>query len=164
MCRQTGAFFLQKHRRLITVYQLPVSDRTNGDDMGNAPAAPLVAVVNESAETVVMLRMALEDEGLETVGESLVDFGNDPTRLLSYFEEHDPALIVYDVAPPYAESWRAFKRVRDSESIRSRPVLLTTTDQQALADVVGPADAVEVLRKPFELDAFLRIVHSLLER
>lgn len=123
-------------------------------------SAPVVAVINMHVEIVDMLQMALEDEGFHAVGRTIPQLEYGDQSLLTFLDEHDPQVIIYDVSPPYPENWERFQVAREVEVFKGRRVMLTTTDPQALEKLVGPTDAFPIFSKPFELDALLRAVRD----
>jgi CheY-like chemotaxis protein len=60
----------------------------------------VVAVVNSSEDVVTLIRELLEDEGFHTVAGHVPSFKSGKEDLLAFLETHDPAAIVFDVAPP----------------------------------------------------------------
>lgn len=46
-------------------------------------------------------------------------------------------MIVYDVSIPYEKNWAFLRLLLDSESMRGRKVVLTTTNKQRLEELVG---------------------------
>ena len=42
--------------------------------------------------------------------EQEVDFGR-------YLTQHQPAVVIFDITPPYKENWQFFKTMRDSKAI-----------------------------------------------
>src|SRR6266568_9073298 len=89
------------------------------DGEGERPA-PLVAIINSSEGNASLLRQILEDAGLRTAVAYVPDLRRgqpDPTELLT---EHDPRVIVYDVAVPYEESWDFLQSLRRLDAARGR--------------------------------------------
>ncbi|MHB8575004.1 MAG: response regulator [Dehalococcoidia bacterium] len=120
----------------------------------------VIAVINSSPDVVDMLELALQDEGYHTVGATLGELLQSEQSLLTFLDEHDPHLIIYDVSPPYPRNWDRFQVVREVETFRNRRVMLTTTDKNALDRLIGPTDSYEVFSKPFELDILLSAVRQ----
>src|SRR5579871_5504064 len=116
-------------------------------------SAPLIAVMNSSADLVRLLQTALEDEGFRTV--TLVStIAGGAAGPLAFLREHEPAAAVYSISPPYRESWEILREVR--RHWRDGHFVVTTTNVGALRACVGPADAIELIGKPFDLDEITR--------
>jgi DNA-binding response OmpR family regulator len=71
----------------------------------------------------------------------IVDFGK-------YVAKHNPEVVVFDISPPYDENWKFFKTMRDSDMMRGRGLVLTTTNKSRLDEVLGAdSHALEVVGK-----------------
>jgi DNA-binding response OmpR family regulator len=118
----------------------------------------VIAVINNDPEIVAMLETVLRDEGYQTVGATLPDFRDGEQSLLSFLDEHDPRLIIFDVSPPYPETWERFLVLREVATFSRRRVFLTTTDKRALEALIGPNGSFEIFSKPFEIDVLLSAI------
>ena len=56
--------------------------------------------------------------------------------LTTFLEQHDPQVIVYDVAPPYDAHWRFLQHVRHLPGMPGIFVI-TSTNAQRLQEIVG---------------------------
>ena len=127
------------------------------------PIAPVIAVINASEDVVNLLRDVLGMEGFRTAVGYVIDYRSERKDLAAFFAEHDPAVIVWDIAIPYEENWSFFNQVRAEPENRNRRFVLTTTNKRALEDLVGPTPAFEIVGKPFDLDQFVNAVRRALE-
>jgi DNA-binding NarL/FixJ family response regulator len=119
----------------------------------------VIAVVNSSEDTVEMLRECLVHHGFTSVVTGHVhDFKTGQADFPKYIAEHDPAVIVYDISIPYDKNWTFLRLLLDSESMRGRKVVLTTTNKKALEELVGATDAFEIVGKPYDLDQIVGAV------
>jgi DNA-binding response OmpR family regulator len=130
--------------------------------MASIEAAPVVAVFNASADIVGMLREALQEAGFTVVTAHLPDIKAGRTDVVAFLQHYDPRVVLYDIAPPYDENWTFCRLLQDTEAARGRPFVLTTTNQRALAEVVGAAVTLEVLGKPYDLAEVVRAVRRAL--
>src|SRR5687767_6306113 len=104
----------------------------------------VVAVVNSSEDTVEMLRECLVRHGFTSVVTGHIhDFKTGEADFPEYLRQHDPAVVVYDVSIPYEKNWTFLRLLLDSETMRGRKVVLTTTNKKRLEELVGPTDAYE---------------------
>ena len=92
---------------------------------------PTVAVFNSSQDTVELLRTALEAEGFQTVAGHIPDVKKGDLDLIDFVNHHTPAVILYDISPPYDANWRFLRLVRSSESLKKHQFVLTTTNKPA---------------------------------
>jgi DNA-binding NtrC family response regulator len=118
-------------------------------------AAPLVGVFNSSVELSDLLELALQDDGYRTVALFTHQVKRGQVDLEAFFQQHDPKVVVYDIAIPYEENWRLFNGIRSSPGAAGRRFILTTTNKGALDELVGSTPALEIMGKPFDLGVLL---------
>ena len=121
-------------------------------------SAPVVAVVNTSEDVATMLSETLRLERFQPVVGCVVDFREGRQDLAAFLHEHDPAVIIWDIALPYDVNWAHFQEVQASDAVRERRVILTTANKRALEQLVGPTPTHELLGKPFDMEALLAAV------
>lgn len=69
-----------------------------------------------------------------------------------------PDAILLDVGIPYEENWSALQRLRHDPNITC-PVIVTTTNEQALRQLVGVEERIQqVIGKPYDLDQLHHMV------
>jgi CheY-like chemotaxis protein len=121
-----------------------------------------VAVMNANDDVVEMLRTAIEQAGFNTVSTHVTDIKRGHEDFLSFVKEHDPQVIVYDVAPPYKENWTFFQLLRNSEASKNCQWVLTTANIGLLQEIAGAAlDVLEVSEKPETLDRIVKAVQRM---
>jgi DNA-binding response OmpR family regulator len=119
-----------------------------------ATAEGIVALFNASDDTIDMIQTILKkgDHAQTLVWchfadlrKGIVDFGK-------YIAEHNPEVVVFDISPPYDQNWKFYKTMRDSDVMRGRGSVLTTTNKARLDEVLGSdCHALEVVGKPEDL-------------
>ncbi len=123
----------------------------------------VIAVVNSSEDTVEMLRASLQQHGFTSVVTGHVhDFKTGEVDFPAFLAEHDPAVLIYDISLPYDRNWTFLKLVLDTEAMRGRQVVLTTTNKARLEELVGPTATLEIVGKPYDLDLIVGAVEAAL--
>ena len=128
------------------------------------PGKPTIAVFNSSEDTVDLLRTALEVEGFQTVVGHIPDVKKGELDLVDFINHHTPAVIVYDISPPYDANWRFLRLVLSSEPLRRCEFVITTTNKPALERLVGDNEALEIIGKPYDLQRVIDAVRAALSR
>jgi len=131
---------------------------------GSTGSKPTIAVFNSSEDTVELLRTALEAEGFQTVAGRIPDVKKGDLDLIDFVNHHTPAVILYDISPPYDANWRFLRLVRSSESLKKHQFVLTTTNKPALEQLVGETEALEIIGKPYDLRQVVEAVRTALAR
>ena len=122
-------------------------------------APPVVAVLNSNDDIVELLRIVLEQQGFVVVSAHLPEIRRGEQSLADFVEEHDPALIVYDLTPPYDRSWRFLEHLREAPNLRHRRFVITSTNAARAKEIVAGAEHVhEIVGKPYDIDEFVRVV------
>ena len=109
-------------------------------------------MVNSSPAVIDLLRTFLEDEGYETVTLHVSDIQAGNVDVVEFLRQHDPPIVLYDISLPYEQNWNFLKLVRDTEAMRGRRFVITTTNKERLEELVGPTEAIEIVGKPFDLE------------
>jgi CheY-like chemotaxis protein len=121
--------------------------------------APVVAVVNTNPDVVRLFRVALERAGFITFAVHIEDIKVGSVDVEDLIRQHDPRVIVYDVAPPNDQNWRFLDHLRMSTAFKGRYFVLTTVNLDAVEKVVGPDETVyEVIGEPKDIDEVVRAV------
>jgi DNA-binding response OmpR family regulator len=120
---------------------------------------PVVAVINTNPDLVELLKVRIEAAGFVVLVihvaqiRSGLDIG-------SVIAQHDPAVIVFDVVPPYARNWRLFEHLRETV-LQNRRFVLTTPNERALRQIVGRDESVyEIVEGADDLDTIVQAVRE----
>jgi CheY-like chemotaxis protein len=123
-----------------------------------------VAIINSNEDTVDMLRISLEAAGMVTVSCHVTDIKRGKIDFQDFVRQHQPEAAVYDIAPPYEENWSFFNLLRTTEVARKMKFVLTTTNRDVLLKVCGECDPIEIIGKPYDLEAVTKAVQEALGR
>ena len=122
-------------------------------------SSPTVAVFNASQDTIDMLTVFFEQCGYRAVGEpwpAREPLGIETVR--AFVVKHQPDVIVFDISFPYDHNWHRCQEFHDVPDLRKIPVVLTTTNERALTDMVGPTPTIEIVGKPYDLERLAEAV------
>jgi DNA-binding response OmpR family regulator len=113
---------------------------------------PVVAVINSTPDIVDLLRLAVEKEGFVAVTALTFEIRDGKTDLDHLIQQHQPSVIVYDIAPPYDANWKLFQHVAAMPAMKGRQFVLTSTNRAHVEKIAGPQEHIyEVVGKPFDL-------------
>lgn len=122
-------------------------------------ARTVVAIVNTNPDLVNLLRYALEAAGFVAFIIHIEDMRLAEANVGSFLEQHNPRVIVYDVAPPFDQNWRFLDHLRTSTGFKGRQFVLTTMNERRLREVIGDEESVyEIVGTPEEIDTVVRAV------
>jgi CheY-like chemotaxis protein len=118
-------------------------------------SASVVAVINTSPDTVALLTTVLECAGFVTVFGYTHDIRDGRMDLGAFIRQHQPQVIVYDIAPPYEQNWRFFEHLRET-ILKGRVFVITSTNAARVEGLAGRTPRIyEVVGKPLDLDAIV---------
>jgi len=123
------------------------------------PPPPVVAILNTSEDTIDMLRLILEKAGCIVVAAFTNHLRDGRIDFEHFVRQHQPTVVVYDVAPPYEQNWRLFQHFRTRPVCRDVPFVLTTTNAAHVKALAGAEHPLhEIVGKPYDLKELVRRV------
>lgn len=123
---------------------------------------PVVAVFNTSPDTVEMLRIVLEQAGFVVMGLYTYEVRDGRINIENVMEQHEPDVIIYDIAPPYDKNWREFQHMCTMPAVAKRKFVLTTTNIQRVREAIeNPPEMFEIVGKPYDLGVIVEQVKKL---
>ena len=124
-----------------------------------AGPAQVVAVINSTPDIVDMLRLAIEREGFVVVTGLTFQIREGKVDLEHFINQHQPSVIVYDVAPPYEANWHLFEHIAAMPVMQGRQFVLTSTNRAHVEKIASPRQEIhEIVGKPFDLGEIVTAV------
>ena len=133
--------------------------------MTDAPT--VIGVLNSSDDTVEMLRVYLETAGFIVVSAHVQAIRRGDQTIADTVAEHKPAVIIYDVAPPYDRTWAFYKHLRTLDGLDKCRWVITSTNPERLKQIAPDAcdlEILEVIGKPYDLQEIVNAVKREVER
>jgi CheY-like chemotaxis protein len=122
-----------------------------------------VAVFNSSEDTIEVLKIALEEHGFVVASGHVSDIKKGQVDVLEFVREHQPDVVIYDVALPYEENWRFLRLLQSSEALKDLKWVITTTHKRRLEELVGETGEVfEIVGKPYDMNRIVNAVRGAL--
>jgi DNA-binding response OmpR family regulator len=120
-------------------------------------APRVVAVLDSDPDTTELLKTVLEIEGMVVATGSLINFRLGKESLLEFLERASPDVIVYDLGIPYEANYHFLQKAREDPAFPVCALVITTTNARAVQQLLG-IEAVEIIGKPYDVDALIRAV------
>jgi CheY-like chemotaxis protein len=117
---------------------------------------PTVLVVDDNADTRVVVRWMLERWGCRVVEAS------DGREAYEMAVEHRPALVLMDLSMPVADGYEAIRSIRSREEFATLPIIAVTAfDRAAARDGAEAAGFDHYLSKPIDFRRLEVLVEKL---
>lgn len=118
--------------------------------------AKRVLLVDDDAEIIESLRLALDSNGYEVL------VARDGNQGLALTERENPALVILDMMMPKRSGFLVLEKLRRTREDPPRVIMITANEgsrHKAYAEMLGVDD---YLRKPFPMDRLIDSVKRLL--
>jgi hypothetical protein len=126
---------------------------------GESDAPIVVAVINTNPDVVRILRGAVEQAGFVALPIHIEDIRMGVADVDTLLKQHDPRVIVYDVAPPYEQNWRFLDHLRTHTSFKGRQFVLTSVNVRRLQQIVANDESVyEIAGEATDIEQIIRAV------
>ena len=116
-----------------------------------------ILLVDDDAEIIEALRLALESNGYEIL------VARDGNQGLALVEREDPDLVILDMMMPKRSGFLVLERLKRNRDGQQRIIMITANEgsrHKAYAEMLGVDD---YLRKPFPMDRLITSVKRLLD-
>jgi DNA-binding NtrC family response regulator len=117
----------------------------------------VAAIFNTSPDIIDLVRRALEPAGIVTVSVLTYQIREGAVDVDSFIRQHNPDVIVYDVAPPYETNWQLFQHICEMQVMAGRKFIVTSTNATHVEQLAEGRPVFEIIGKPYDLD---RLVHA----
>src|SRR5690349_6293217 len=94
----------------------------------SSPKPIVAAVFNTSPDVIDLLRRALEPAGIIVVSALTYQIREGAVDVERFLREHNPTVVVYDIAPPYDANWHLFQHIAGMPAMHRRRVVLTSSN------------------------------------
>jgi CheY-like chemotaxis protein len=122
---------------------------------------PVIAVINSSPDVVEMLRVAFEHAGFVVVSTFTHLVRDGEVDVEAFIEQHQPQVIVYDIAPPYANNWDLFRRLSQLPALKDRPFVITSTNPIRVRELAQTdLDVSEIVEIPYVITQLTETVRA----
>lgn len=123
---------------------------------------PVVALINSSPDVVDMIRITMEHEGIVLVSAMTHEVRDGEVDIETFVRQHQPAVILYDIAPPYDANWLLFQHISNMPALRDRRFIITTTNEKHVRGLAGHQELYEIVGKPYDLARLSDAVKAML--
>jgi hypothetical protein len=121
----------------------------------------VVAIVNTNPDLVRLLRVNLERAGFIVFEIHIEEIKLGEANVDSFLSQHDPRVIVYDVAPPFEQNVLFLDHLRSATGFKNRHFVLTTVNLRRVQEIVGLDETVyEIVGEPSEVEQVIRAVRE----
>jgi CheY-like chemotaxis protein len=118
----------------------------------------VVAVFNTSEDTTDLLRFVFENAGFVVVTAFTNLLRDGQVDLEAFMRQHQPRVIVYDIAIPYDQNWRLFEHIRSTPACAGVSFVVTTTNVRHVRQLAGDQELHEIVGKPYDLEQIVAAV------
>ena len=126
---------------------------------------PVVALINSSPDVVDMIRITMEHAGIVLVATMTHEIRDGEVDIETFIRQHQPQVILYDIAPPYEANWLLFQHICSMPELRDRHFILTTTNERHVRGLAGSERHLfEIVGKPYDLDQLTEAVKEALRQ
>lgn len=125
---------------------------------------PVVAIINTSPDVIDMLRIAFEAAGIAAVSTFAHEIREGRVDVDAFIRQHEPKVVVYDVAPPYPNSWLLFQHIASLPVMQGRVFILTSTNRAHVEKLAGVVKLpiFEIVGTPYDLGELVEEVRQAL--
>jgi DNA-binding response OmpR family regulator len=118
----------------------------------------LVQLFHSNPDALRLLARLLESAGFDVVPALIPEVRRGHRDVNAMIAQHDSAVVVYDIGPPYKENWAMFERLRTC-STGKRRFVITSDNPQQVKQLAGRDHRIyEVVDHPFDPNNIVQAV------
>jgi CheY-like chemotaxis protein len=123
------------------------------------PRPTVIALINSTPDVIEMLRVAFEYAGFVVVSTYTFLIRQGEINIEAFIQQHQPEVIVYDIAPPYTSNWHLFEHISQLPALKGRPFVLTSTNPARVRELAKTDEAIfEIVETPYQIMQLVDIV------
>lgn len=122
----------------------------------------IIAIINSTVDIVDIFTDCLEAEGFNCAGGLIPEFKRGHRDFVQFMTDHDPALIIWDLAPPYEQNVVFLRMVQNLKIMENRRWIFTTTNKEALKKFTSDIAAYEIIGKPMDIEVLIEAVKKVM--
>lgn len=112
----------------------------------------VVALFHSKPDAIVLITRLLESAGFTVIPALIPEVRDGRCDVEALMTERDPSVVVYDIGPPYEESWAMFQDVRAPLSMCDCLFVITTGNAAEVERLAGHDERIfEVVDKDADL-------------
>ena len=120
----------------------------------------VVALFNGNPDVLARVGKMLGSAGFEVVSALIPEVRDGRCDVTRMMNQHDPAVVVYDVAAPYEENWAMLQHLR-ATAMKDRRFVITSANPARVEWLAGRDERIfEIVDQPLDPD---NIVHAVKE-
>jgi CheY-like chemotaxis protein len=123
---------------------------------------PAVAVINSTPDIIEMLRVAFEGVGIAAVGTFTHAIRDGDVDIEAFKRQHDPQVVLYDIAPPYPNNWLLFQHIAHLPVMKGKHFIITTTNRTHVEKLAtgSKLPIFEIVGTPYDLGQLIEEVRQ----
>jgi DNA-binding NarL/FixJ family response regulator len=119
----------------------------------------VIAIFNTNDDTVELLRVAIEQAGFVAISGHVQDIRRGRLDVSDFITANRPRVILYDIAPPYEQSWHFLEHLRQMPSMKGRHFVITSANVERARELCGTSEEIyEIVGKPYDVERIVRAV------
>jgi len=119
----------------------------------------VVALFHSNPDAIVLITRLLESAGFTVVSALIPEVRDGRCDVDALMTDHDPSVVVYNIGPPYEETWAMFESLRARPSMGDCRFVITAADAAEVERLAGDdARIFEVVGKDSDIGELSRAV------
>jgi len=122
------------------------------------PTLGVVGLFDSNPAAIVRISRLLESAGFEVISRLIPDARSRRLDVEAFMKRHDPAVVIYEIGPPYKENWAMFEQIR-ATSMRDCRFVLTSANAAQVERLAEHDERIfEIVDNRFDVDNVVQAV------